>query len=385
MKTSQYKRFISLFLSFFFLFSCMVVLFNYSIDPNRRYRFSVPENELRRLARSPNLVLTLPDNYDDRALITKFVRATMPPEIVVIGGSRVLNIEAEMFRVPFDQKILNAAMMAGTIRDYVAIWQMLKQVDFKPKMVFICVEEQSINSYSQNDRYLSIYEYYNSFFQGGASIRRQLMGLMTNFKDLLSLQTTLGSIKLVLKPQNDTARIEARSNRDQTRHSKAPSFSMIYPTTYEQRAFDFIDTWGRKNGLGEVKVFEMWNRADRRGYDHLSALLKDIKKRGGKPILIGMPYHPEAYNLINQSKKAYGNMLYFVNELKRMADEENIPFYDAIVQHHGDFNNKDFMDGVHLRMTANHRLFRAADRTYGLNVVAESFQPEAPGPTTIRK
>ena len=377
MKTSQYKRFTSLFLSFFFLFSCMLVLFNYSIDPNRRYRFSVPENELRRLVRSPDLVLTLPDNYDDRALITKFVRATMPPEIVVIGGSRVLNIQAEMFRSPFDQKLLNVAVMAGTIRDYIAIWQMIKQKGFKPKIVFLCIEEQSMNSYSQNDRYLSIYEYYNSFFEGGASIRRQLMGLMTNLKDLLSLQTTLGSIKLVLRPQNDTGRIEIRSNRDRMLHSKTSSFSMLYPTAYEQRTLDFVDTWGKNNGRGEVKVFEMWNRIDRRGYDRLSALFRDIKRRGGKPVLIGMPYHPEAYQLISQSKKAYDNMLFFVDELRRIAEEENVPFYDAIVQHHADFNNKDFMDGVHLRMSANHHLFRTVDKVYGINVVAESFQPDS--------
>ena len=126
MRNDRYQIFLFRFLALFVVFPLLLIAFNYSVDPNHRYRFSVPSGSLHRLARSEDLVLTLPKNYDDRALLKKFIPQAVPPRILVMGGSRVLNIQSEMFRSGAGP-LLDTAVMAGTIRDYVALWQLVKR------------------------------------------------------------------------------------------------------------------------------------------------------------------------------------------------------------------------------------------------------------------
>ncbi len=371
----SYKKFVGAFGVLFLLIPCALMAFNYKVDPNLRYRFSVPESDLRMLARSSDKVLTLPDNYDDRALLKKFIPQAVPPEVVVIGGSRSFNVMPEFFTPDLRDTLLNVAVMAGTIRDYVALWQIIEQQGFTPKFVFICLEEQSMNSYSQNERYLSIYECYTAFFEEGASLRKQLLGVTTNIKDLFSLETTLASIRILQQGRRsyDKVRLSSLADYDTTLQGRMHSFTLLHPVAAEKRPAADTIPWGRDNGLGEVRVFEKWNRSDRRGYDHLIALIRRIKAKGARPVLVGMPYHPEAYRMIRQNPRAYENLLVFVRELSRISERENVFFYDAIEAHHMDYGMNDFLDGVHLRMNDIYRLFRDADQAAELGIVVDAF------------
>jgi len=377
MKNNSYKLFLLNFLIFSIAFPLIVMGFNYSVDPNHRYRLSVSSETLSELAQSPDRVLTLPVNYDDRALLKKFIPAAKSPKILVMGGSRVLNIQADMFQTG---PLLDVAVMAGTIRDYVALWQIVRQSGFKPEFVFICLEEQSMNSISQNNRYLSILEYFNAFYdQGGLSLRQNLMGLMTNLKDLLSFQTTAASIKILKESRRQTPELRPRKDYDVTLAAKTHSFSMFYPIRDEMRTPAEVNPMARSNGEGEIKVFEKWNPLDSKGYNHLIALIQDIKKHGSKPVLVGMPYHPEAYKMIRANAKTYKNLLLFVSELKKICDREGLFFYDAIEEHHAEFQGEDFLDGVHLKMTDNYRLFRNVDQAAGLGITSPDFQVDNTG------
>lgn len=373
----NYRNSVLLFIFFFIMTPTVLIVFNYTMDPNHRYRFSVPSDVLSTLSQSNDKVLTVPPNYDDRALVKKFILASEPPQVVVIGGSRVLNVQDDFFVEPYRSHLLNTAVMAGTIRDYVAIWEIIESQGFKPQYVFICLEEQSMNTYSQNDRYLSIYEYYSAFFNQGASLRQQLMGLTTNLKDLLSMQTTGGSFAILMQQSESSWNLAPRENYDTTLHAKTQSFSMLYPAQNEQRTPKVVDPMGRANGYGEIKVFEMWNRGDRRGYDHLIALIRRIKRIGATPVMIGMPYHPEAYRLIQTSPKAVDNMLHFIDQLKQIAEDEGVFFYDAIEEHHNDFINADFLDGVHLKRPAEHALFYSVAQAADLEFITQPSPEES--------
>lgn len=381
MNTITHKKFNLRFLALFFLFPAALILFNFSIDPNHRYRFGVPTETLVKLARSPELVLTTPENYDDRALLKKFIPVSVPPRILVMGGSRVLNIQAEMFK---DSGLLNTAVMAGTIRDYVALWQIAKQAGFRPEIIFIGVEEQSMNSVSQNNRYLSIFEYFSAFYDSGLSLRQSLMGLMTHLKDLLSFETTAAAVKILGHNRRQNPEILPRKSYDENRHARTHSFSLLYPAGYEIRTPDVVNTWGRANGEGETKVFEKWNPQDRRGYHHLIALIEDIQRQGGKPVLVGMPYHPEAYKIIRSSARAYENMRLFVSELRKLSEKEGVYFYDAIEEHHAEFEEEDFLDGAHLKISDNYRLFRNVDQAANLGLTSADFRVDGTG-RVIRK
>lgn len=371
MKTYQrkhYGRFVHAFIGFFFFLPAALGAFNYFMDPANRYQFSISEEGLRALSRSYNQVLSLPENYDDRALIKKFIRVTREPSVVLLGGSRIGNIQAEMFREPFRRELLNTSVSAGTIRDYVAIWQMVKQRKFRPKFVILGLEQQSLNSVSQNDKYLSIYEHYEAFFQRGLSARVKFMGLTTDLKDLLSLQTTMASWQLLFKKNQARGVLIPRSEQGEWA-ARTNSCSIIYPKDYESKPVELVNRWGLEHGMGDLKVFHHWNRSYRGGYDPLEALIQDIKKSGAVPVVFLAPYHPEAYRLIEQSPKAFGNMQVFVEEIRKIASAEEIFCYDAMIEHHSDFRPEDFSDGVHLKMAPNHRLLKKVDEEAGFDLV----------------
>jgi len=299
-----------------------------------------------------------------------------PPSVAVLGGSRVANLRAEMFSGDYDRGFLNTSVTSGTIRDYVAIWQMMKQNGFKPGVVFIGVEEQSLNSASQNDKYLSILESYESFFEKGASPRVRLMGLTTDLKDLLSLQTTAASLKSVFGDSAGEGRLIERKDYTGAEAARTASLSLLYPKSYRNRPAQTVEAEGNDNGRAELKVFQKWNAADRRGYEQLRALIRDIQKSGARPVLIGMPYHPEAYRLIADDAAASRNLQTFVTELKNIAASENASFYDAISEHAADFTGRDFIDGVHLKVMPNYTLLEKAAASAGLSLINPNFKED---------
>ena len=76
---NQYEKFVRWAVVFFYLFPAALIGFNYQMDPNFRHSFSVPAKTLKMLADSEDLVLSLPANYDDRALLKKFIPQAVPP------------------------------------------------------------------------------------------------------------------------------------------------------------------------------------------------------------------------------------------------------------------------------------------------------------------
>ena len=370
----RYQKFVWFMSVIFLAVPFLIMLFNFQVDPNRRYQFRVADEDLKTLARSKDMVLVLPPNFDDRALLKKFVPISTPPDIVVIGGSRIANVHPDFFKSPWNSKLLNLTVTEGTVRDYVALWELVESSGHKPKIVFICVEEQSINSYSQNSKYLSLYEYYTSFFHEGTSLRQQFLGLTTNLKDLLSMETMIASIKTLLHPERNIGggKLALNNSYDRSFIAKTHAFSTVQRGNAENQDSQLIFSQAQANGLGEMKVFEKWNPKDRMGYLHLEALIQRIKRMGGTPILVGTPYHPAAYEVIRQNLKAHENMMIFVDALNHIAVREGIFFYDAIETHRSEFKHEDFYDGVHLRMKESHRLFRLIDKGTRLGIVADS-------------
>lgn len=378
---NSYQGFLAVFIFLFFATPCLLAGFNFRMDPNSRYHFSVGDELLKQLADSQDTLLTLPSNSDDRALLKKYIKLTRTQQrdFLVLGGSRVLNIQPNMLSDTYKSSFLNAGVTAGTIRDYIALWQLIKDYGLHPKIVLIGIEEQSLNSISQNNHYLSILEYYEAFFSKGISLRIKLMGLTTDLKDLLSLSSTISSIKMALHPKSSFVRphLLSMKNFDYSVYARTPAFSVLYPHAYEHRALDTVNAEGEANGRGEQKVFEMWNQKDARGNDQLRALLRDIKKSGAVPVLVGFPYHPEANRVIAQSARAQINLNVFVDALSRLAVDEGVYFYDAIFQHRDLLSPIDFIDGAHLGQSATYKLLTAVSSDSKLELAATKWTAES--------
>ncbi|MFA5160159.1 MAG: hypothetical protein WC484_06600 [Candidatus Omnitrophota bacterium] len=350
-----------LFTSGFFFIAVLslagLLCFNYSLDPNNRYQFHVSESNLRLLAEVPGHVLVVPGNYDDRVLLKKFIRVVPRPVTVIMGGSRIMNLQNPPgFSVP-RVNFLNAGVTAGTIKDYIAIWQVMKQNKKLPRTLFLCVDPQVLNRVEQNDRWLSLSDDYQAFFKTSASGRYYVAALTSQLKDLLSLQTTRAAISRVGKKR---VRPELLFSKDHTGlvPVRTASFALFYPSAYEEKDPSDVETLARANGEGETKAFRNWNRQDREYLGQFKMLIEDVKKTGVQVVLVLMPYHPLSLQTIKQDAAASGNLAFFREQLLKISRECAVAYYDGFVDtEKGLFSSLDFSDGVHLKKDPNQAFF----------------------------
>ena len=78
--------------------------------------------------------------------------------------------------------------------------------------------------------------------------------------------------------------------------------------------------------------------------------------------------------MISEDTKAFENLRFFTAELKKTVGAEGASFYDAIVDHASDFTEQDFFDGYHLKMRANHRLFKKVDEAFKISLISDPSQ-----------
>ena len=172
---------------------------------------------------------------------------------------------------------LNAGVSAGSLKDYIAIWQIMKQSGKIPRTILLCVDPQALNRLQQNNRWLAIAEYYQTFFEMGWSIRYRVAALTSQLKDLLSLQTTLASFKQIGKKRSQP-RLVALAQYDGRGSVRLPSFALVYPAEYEKKATAAVESLARENGKGEAIAFGIWNADDPEYFNQLALLLKDMQK-----------------------------------------------------------------------------------------------------------
>lgn len=359
----NYKIFTSRFFLLGFLAIMGLLCFNYLLDPNNRYQFHVSESNLRLLAEVPGHALVVPGNYDDRILLKRFIQVAPRPDTAVIGGSRIMNLQRSPGPLVLQTVFLNAGVSAGTLRDYIAIWQLMKKNKKIPKTIFLCVDPQALNRAAQNDQWLSLSDDFQAFFNASASGRYYVAALTSQLKDLLSLQTTLAAIS---KLGQARVRPELLYLKDYAGlvPIRTASFALTYPSVYEEKDPLEVERMARSNGEGEIKAFRTWNRQDREYLEQLKMLIKDMKQEGVRVVLVLMPYHPLSLQAIKQDSVALDNLVFFRDQLLKVGQECGIPYHDGFVDTQADrFSNRNFSDGVHLKKDANQSFFDGISQT----------------------
>jgi len=353
----DYKLFILRFFLIAALSLAGLLCFNYSLDPNNRYQFHVSESDLRLLAEVPGHALVVPSNYDDRIFLKRFIRVVSRPETVAMGGSRIMNLENPTGQSALQLNFLNAGVTAGTIKDYVAIWQILKQSKKIPKTIFLCVDPQALSRAVQNALWLSLNDDYQAFFKTNDSGRYYLASLTSQIKDLLSLQTTLASISQIGKKKvRPELLLTVQCNR--LTPVRTASFALLYPAAYEEKDPADVEAMARAHGDGEVKAFKLWNRHDLEYLGQLKMLIENMKKEGVQVVLVLMPYHPLSLQSIKQDAVALNSLIFFREQLSKISRECAVAYYDGFGDtEKGLFLNRDFSDGVHLKKDSNHIFF----------------------------
>jgi hypothetical protein len=268
-----------------------------------------------------------------------------------------VNLQVSPGSTVSQENFLNAGVVAGTIKDYIAIWQIIKLNQKTPKTLFLCVDPQALNRTEQNDRWLSLSDDYQTFFKTSTSMRYPIAALTSQVKDLLSLQTTLAAISQVGKKKVQPEILLLKDHTELV-PVRTASFSLSYPSAYEAKDPSDVEAMARANGNGETKAFRNWNCQDPEYWGQLKMLIKDMKKEGVRVVLVLMPYHPLSLQTIKQDNIALKNLIFFREQLLKVSRECGIAYHDGFVDtEKGLFSNRDFSDGVHLKKGPNQIFF----------------------------
>ncbi|MSR76794.1 MAG: SGNH/GDSL hydrolase family protein [Candidatus Omnitrophica bacterium] len=382
MKKNADRSFVLLFTALTLVIPVLIIALNFFQDPHHRYRSKVPTERLEELAKSPDKILTVPGTYDDRILLKRFMEVSPAPRILVLGGSIAMDFQQEMFT----ERLLNAGVTAGSIQDFVAIWALAEKNHFHPRMTIMVLAEYNLHPQSFNERYLSIYEDYLRFSQKGISLRAMFSEKTSQFKDLLSLQTTQSSLMgLFTHSKEQTQDLVSRSGFDFALPARTLSFSMLYPKDYEERTPKVTNPLGVAHGLGEAQVFEKWNvQGGGLRFELLRQLIRRIQDQGSRVLILTMPYHPQAYAVIRENPKAYANFKNYLQAIRLIAAESGVDFYNQ-ADSTSFWKEDEFTDGVHLKTAVIYRWIKAADQEFQLGIANDAFGKEPIYPKSAKR
>ncbi len=358
-KKARYGIFFSFFAAFYFLVPISLMIFNYTMDPYKRYHRIIPVGDLARLAKSSEVVLAIPSNhpdYNDRLLLEDYIPLISCPSVVILGGSCVMNIEGNVFGDRMADKVLNAGVSSGTVRDYIGIWQLLKEQNKIPGAVCLCLDAQSF--------------YSNDYGQGWYTLSRYILRFQSQNRKPQFLKTCFQAAKkeigfyLETLSSSDIARRSISALRGRQTEANAAyalrTHSMTLRQKTEERPQSAIDQAGKDHGEGEVRCLSQWGPRDERAIDEASSLVEDMRAHNVRVMVVLLPSHPLSYAYLKGHTKEHAVLLHLIEKMRSLSVAKQAFFYDALHEHRRDVSNSDFIDGAHLKRQASNAFFKHA-------------------------
>lgn len=349
----------------------MVAVVNYLYDPAQLFTNKDFEKQMAQLFVSSNgqgIEINDRADYDDRYFQKAYVENLRnKKDVLALGSSTVMYISSDFFP---DKSFFNAWVSAAGLNDQIAIYGLYRQKGFIPSKVILGVDlwlfdKLKMRSEKRWQRLKGAYRYIKKemnsspqplsvnivdylppegFALFSFSYFQSSVGFFLNKKGKLPLKSTVTD-SLTRNRYNDNA----TSWIDGSRTLKK-----------EQRERLSSEVEAEINSDANNPLDRMW------GMD--AELTKDftdfvaLLKRDGVEVIIYLPpYHPLRYRIMNGLDEKYAfkyrrhTFELIENTVRNIAQEFNVTVigsYDPIKTHVSD---KQFIDGLHLRSTADVR------------------------------
>jgi len=237
-------------------------------------------------------------NYDERIfqkLITKKIQKK--PDLLILGSSRTLFIHSSFFN---NTKMINSSVSGASIEDLIAIYQMYKLNGKLPSKIIIGIDPWTFNEQSKQNRYLSIKEYYDSFFNH--DILDESKQLATyKYKELISFSYFQSSLKSLIK------KIRFQSNPIETKEmfnsmdTKLSDGSLIYGKKIRNASQAEINSSIKKYIAEEIYGIANFNAISKKAYHDFELLISEIIKNKIQVEIFLTPYAPVVYEEIKSN------------------------------------------------------------------------------------
>jgi hypothetical protein len=258
-------------------------------------------------------------------------------------------------------------MSGATLEDHVSVWQLCKELERIPEIVFLELDPWILNDNSGGLRWLDLDREFRSFeysyLEQGPSLPyyladRSLRQYWAKLTDLLSAPRLLVSLKKVGAPfiteTSQTAigrklALVSESDKPPERQAFRADGSILYPRAREEMRFvgDVAKPVLAKARAGKFYNLNEWTRLSRDHMELLKRLLEDMHAHGVKVIGFTAPYAPAYYELLKVNKE-YMPLLKKQSAFFRDSFFKfHFEYYDMLDPAVASLGEDDFMDYIH--------------------------------------
>jgi len=328
---------------------------NFIVDPGNLFSASIEKEIADILLQGRNAAGI--SNYDERK-VQKYTVAGMTdaPDTCVLGSSRSMQIGHELFP---NQHFHNNSVSAGTIHDYIAIYQLYRSRNLLPERIVLCLDPWVLNINGNKNRWKTLQKEYNELvtteFEQSSS-----NDIEFKYFQLLSPSYLQQSIR-VLKDDDETAKFHATDETLPDEGMLRSDGFRLYPIDHRQATLEKVnESATRYINRGKVyglKHFVMIDPELRKLFEKLA----DLMQRDGVDVTLFLaPYHPMVFDYLSTSTD-YRIVLDVEDYFRSIAQKKNIPIIGSYNPESLTLSENGFYDGMHPKTEAINQIFRKAD------------------------
>lgn len=324
------KKFFFTIILFSSIVLCSIAGFNYYVDSANIYHNQYVDNMAKILLSGENVAGVY--DYDERRLNKILITDGPDQDVLVLGSSTIMWAgESSICSVDRNYRVFNYAVPAACLDDMIVLWDLYKKNHPQPKVVILGIDAAALNENWRNERTSS------------------LENKPYDLSPLISFEYTKASAQAVRNGRKTIDYYATTAFIDYDKRIKsARDGSLIYAQKEEAVAVDKIDSLA-KTRLADSQQSYYKNFYSLEGNrDKFENFLDSLQAQGVRVVFYLPPFHPIVWEQAQQSYPIFGTV---ENYLKTMAVDRNIPVvgsYDPDVYH---LENKQFLDGAHLKNT----------------------------------
>lgn len=344
-----------LLITFLFLFS--IALFNFEMDTAGVFRASKKyENGIAKIMLEGKNVANLSD-YDER-LVQKYYIENINTSIktTVLGSSRSLLI-APSYN---NENFFNNSVSGASLEDMIAIYEMYKAKNIKPKTIIIGLDPWILNGNNGQTRWMSIGREYNEGLQNLNISNHNFISNFINlnevkkYQELVSMPTFLSSWKKFKKDlKNSNSNKEncidyyATTKDFSTVFIKRNNGTISYPPAYRNASIDEINQKAKVYS-NDPNIYSLGNFNKLSNIQLFETFIKYLLNQKVKIVFFLPAYHPYTYKVIENNPK-YRMVMASETYFTEFAKQNHIPILGSYNPKKTHLQEKDFYDGMHLR------------------------------------
>ena len=286
-------------------------------------------------------------DYNARLVDRYYVqRAPHPPDVLVLGNSRAMRIRASAFP---GRTLMNQAVFAATIEDFVAVVGMYDAAGRWPREVVLVLDPWLLNEFNGMNGWRSIaseYEYMSRRLGIDPS------GLLPTMRPELDEYFALFS------PAYFQAALRSRSSAEETRRvaavPEAPAEDAVILRDGSRLDGRAVRERSRadveRNALSDIGPpidgLEHFSALSARQERELTLLTRYLVGRGIGVTFVLMPYHPLMRSVLD-TRAAYAMVGKAEQRFRRLARELGVPIRGSPDPAACGCSEPDFLDGIH--------------------------------------